>query len=85
MDVAAKVDEARHLIETGHEHKAGSRLEDAVYATSDVALLTQIRDLALEVQARKGHELKYGNWHDILSEANIRLAQAAKEQEKAPA
>jgi hypothetical protein len=78
VDVPAKMAEARRALDEGHQHKASRILEQVVYETTDVGVLTQIRDMALKVRAAKGHELKFGDWHDILSEANVRLARAEK-------
>lgn len=85
MDVPAKIADARRAFDSGHDHKAGRILEQVVYETMDPDQLAQIRDIALDEQAKRGHELKYGAWHDILSEVNIRLTQIERKRDKAPA
>ncbi len=84
MDVPAKIAKARRALESGHDRKAGRLLEQAVYETSELDELVQIRDIALEEQTRKGHELRFGNWHDVLSEATTRIAQIERSREHAP-
>jgi hypothetical protein len=72
---AENIESARAQLAAGNVKRAAALLGDAVYATSDAALLKQIRELADQGLDRAGRFGK-GSWRHIAEEAEVRLTRA---------
>ncbi|MGZ4360179.1 MAG: hypothetical protein ACXVZW_10410 [Gaiellaceae bacterium] len=72
---AENIESARAQLAAGNVKGAAGLLGDAVYATSEAALLGQIRELAHQGLDQAGRFAK-GTWRHIAEEAEARLARA---------
>ena len=72
MDVNATIDEARRELAAGNGKQAARLLTDAVYATEDPAVESEIRSLAEEGKKTAGIFGK-SRWDEVIRLADVRL------------
>lgn len=75
MDVAAMIDEARRELAAGNGKQAARLLTEAVYATEDPAVESEIRSLAEEGKESAGLFGK-SRWDEIIRLADLRREKA---------